>query len=408
MFISLFKDHFNLLTSPDYGVFYQAGKEVFNFNIDMYDGTPYYYLPSFATIFSVFTLIDFATSQWIWLFLLLFFGIISMIEFDRILKFNKMNLLTRFFILMVISNGLKLMQGFDYLQPKIVMLYLFAFFIRREIEIRNNLRKDDLRFKIIQYIILSFIIGINPSFFFFIFIYLLYNVNSVKDIFGKEKIKDYTIFLIIFLLQNIIFLIHPSLIISFLKNGIFDMGNSPFYTLSDLTYNFVLEHHTFLPQCPLAYIGTVFSMNRVIIGIISMILSAFFSIVIIIKQNLSLEKKLGLFFLVSLLFNIYLSPTILITILPFIILLLFPDSKFQDDEKYNNFIDYIRKNINVLIGLLFFSILYFMPDLSLVYRIFPFTINIPIQLLLLGNLYVYLILSFIFYIIYKKRYKERI
>ena len=76
-------------------------------------------ISSFATIFSVFTLIDFATSQWIWLFLLLFFGIISMIEFDRILKLNKMNLLTRFFILMVISNGLKLMQVFDFLQPKI-------------------------------------------------------------------------------------------------------------------------------------------------------------------------------------------------------------------------------------------------------------------------------------------------
>jgi len=118
--LSLIKDNF-VLEASDYPSFYDAGRYIFTEPEKVYSSAiipRYRYLPSFATLFSIMTLLPYDLGEWVMFFLLLFFSIFSITLLNKILVLkNVERKLNRFFYLIVFSNGLIITQTFDYLQP---------------------------------------------------------------------------------------------------------------------------------------------------------------------------------------------------------------------------------------------------------------------------------------------------
>ena len=172
--LSLIKDNFILIAS-DYPSFYAAGQYIFTdpeLVYSSYIAPRFRYLPSFATIFSIMALFPYNTSQWIFFFILLIFGEISIKLFNDILKLKNVNHNpTRFLFLLVLSNGLIITRTFDFLQTKLIVIYLFLLFLKREIKFRTT--EDEnvniIKFKFIQFMILVFAISMVP--------YSIFNFN---------------------------------------------------------------------------------------------------------------------------------------------------------------------------------------------------------------------------------------
>jgi hypothetical protein len=383
-YISLFKDGFSLINSVDFPAFYYAGKFIFTnpemVYINKYPSR-YFYLPSFAMLFSVLSLMPYEIAVWIFFFIILIFGVLSIIQFDKILILKGVdNKFNRFIFLIVISNGLLIMQVFDYLQTKFIVLFLLLLFLKREIEKSQHKREDDLRFLFAQLMILIFALSMIPHYFFLLIIYLLNNTR-IESIFYKSQLKKYFLCLFVFLFQNIMFLIFPILIFDFLKGFSFQIGF--FDSLSLLYY---------------------FYNNDFLIVLISIISMTFLCISLSFHENLSIDSKFGYFILFSLFLNTYINQTIFSVLLPLVLLLFV--YKMEELDNYchlSNYFIFIKKNRLLFIGLFCISMLYFMHPIKFYYRFIPQLSSLPMILIILRWTIVYLILTFDLYLLKKRR-----
>jgi len=408
--VSLIKDDFNILGASDFPAIYYAAKYIFTKPELVYSDAivpPYPYTPCIATIFAPIALLPLETAHWIYLIITLILSYLLIINFDQILKIKHIERkLHRLIFLLAISNGLRYVQLFDYLTSKMWTAFFLIYFLRREIEFRElNKNRDNLKFKFIQWMILIFSIGISPQFFFLIFLYLFYNIKF-REIFSKKQIKIYFLMIVVFFIQNfmfiIIFLVAPESI-TFFFGGSW-RGRHMIYR-PNLTYEYLVENRVRLPADTLSHIFLVlslyFDLSALNYDLLlpSLIIMSIITILIHFKKKLSLEEKFGYFAIFSLFFNTMIAPRYYIVLLPFIAILFI--NKMKDCEKI---MEFIKLNSLLLLGLICIVILYFIPEIHYLLRVFPILYHVPIGFLILRQTFVYAILTSTI-IILNKKYK---
>ena len=366
---------------------------------------PYPYAPCIATLFAPIALLPFEIAHWIYLIMIYILAVLLLINFDKILQIKGIeNKLYRLIFLISISNGLRYIQLFDYLTSKMWTAFFLILFIRREIEYRElNKDRESFKFNFTQWMILIFSIGISPQLFFLIFIYLFYNIK-LREIFSKKQIQIYFLMILVFLIQNfmflIILLISPESIIYFF-GGSWRGRHSVYWP--NLNYDRLVEQRVRLPADTLSHIFLVlslyFDLSALKFDLLfpSLILMSFITLVIHFKKYLVIEEKFGYFALSSLFFNTMIAPRYYIVLLPFIAILLI--DKLNDCEK---FMEFVKLNLILILGLICIIILYFIPEIHYLLRVFPILYNVPIVFLLLRQTFVYIVLTTTIFILNKK------
>jgi hypothetical protein len=391
--ISQIKDNF-IIVAADYPAFYDSGKYIFIHPENVYSNliTPRYrYLPSFATIFSIMTIFPYDISAWIWFCLLFIIGSLSLLIFNKILILKGIdNKIVRLLFLLLISNGLKIMQTFDILQTKIVGLFFILLFLMREIKYRKLEEYDfnSFKFNFIQLSLLIFVIGMMPFFIFLVAIYLLYNVNY-RNIFSKTQIKKYLILILVFLYQNFMFFIAPVLMTGFFSgtSNAF-RTNYTIYTPMEIVNNQIIypvdSLSCFIYALGITYVNT--SLTLTIFASLIILLT----IILLIKKNMTLERKIGYFTLFSLFFNVYPRPNTMVVFMPLIAL-----AFVRKIDIKGKILEFVKTNFVFLISLISLSLLYLMPPIHYIYDAFPFLMNIPysLSILLMRWTVLYIILA---------------
>ncbi|MFX1445301.1 MAG: hypothetical protein ACFFHV_17945 [Promethearchaeota archaeon] len=400
--ISLIKDNFNILGASDFPAIYYAAKYIFTKPELVYSDAiqpQYPYTPCIATIFAPIALLSFETAHWIYFIITLLLSYLLIINFDQILKIKNVDRkLHRILFLLAISNGLRYVQLFDYLTSKMWTACFLIIFIRREIEYRElNKDRENIKYKFVQWMILIFAIGISPQFFFLIFLYLFYNIKF-KDIFTKKQIQNYLLMILVFTIQNfmifIIFFVAPESIFFFFGGSW--RGRKKVYW-RNLTYEYLIKNRVRLPTDVISHFFQVLSLHYDLSALnfdlllLSLIIMSLITILIHHKKNLKLEEKFGYFSLFALLFyTMIAAPRYYIVLLPAIEILFI--KHFEDCETLTNF---IKTNFLILLGLVCIVLLYFMPEIHYLARVFPIIINIPIELVLLRADYIYALLMIV-------------
>lgn len=406
--LSLIKDHF-FLDPADFDVFYYAGKYAITQPLNLYYGpvAQFYNLPIIAYLFSPLSIFDYNIAKWIYFFILLFLGVISIIEFNKIFIIKNTNKLIRFLCLMAMVNGHLILQEYDFLNIKIIVLLLVVIFLRREVELSSlEQERNKYSFLIIQLIILNLIIAFIPHFVYIVPIYLLYG-NSYKKYLCKSQIMKYFLFSILFIAMNFLFLMFPSLITDFLY-GLSHIKKFGF-NFYDITPELIMENNWVTPANTLATVSLFFEIDKLIFSIISIVCMILITGVLFLNQNLSLEKKLGFLALSTLFFNIYFKNSNFLFTVP-LILILFVDyspklSNIENYRKLNSYKTFIMENYLFLIGIIFIALLIFVPPLFYLYRIFPILRLIYVYLILFFQTYIYIIILICFLLILRSRTK---
>ncbi|MBN1216064.1 MAG: hypothetical protein JXA99_11575 [Candidatus Lokiarchaeota archaeon] len=406
MLISIIKDNFYIYDGVDFPSFYYSGKYIYTNPELVYTSIspPYFYLPSFASIFSIISIFEYNTATWIYIFIILIFGILYLREFNKLLVIKGVsNKLNRFIFLIAISNGIILLQNFDFLQTKFITLFLIILFLRREIQYRKNIKDQfDTKFVFTQLFILTFAIGMFPQFAFIVLIYLFKDISNIKDIINRSQLKIYGLFIVILAVQNFIVFVFPNLLLDFLTKGIGfynRVGN-----ISDFTPSWILLQKSSFSVSLFPYFALIFSIEELWFTLISITIMMLITIYLISKYDIKIEEKFAYFFLATLFFSIFVVQTIIIILLPVILILFIYDFKKIDNYlNLKNYGNYIKTNIYFLIAALCISASFLMPTIDLVYRILPFTMDIPIQLLLPIPIFIYVILVIDLYLMIRKR-----
>ncbi len=410
MFLSIIKDDFYIYDGVDLPSFYYSGKYIYTNPELVYTGIspPYFYLPCFAEIFSIISIFDFNTAAWIYLFIIFVFGILYLREFNKLLVVKGVsNKLNRFLFLIVISNGVIILQNFDFFQTKFITLFFILLLLRREIQYREIIKDQfDLKFVFTQLFILAFAISMFPQFAFIVIIYLFKDISKIKDIFSISQLKIYGLFIIILAVQNFIVFVFPNLLLDFLTKGIGfynRVGN-----ISDFIPSKIFESKNSFSVGLFPYLALIFSIKELWFTIVSLTIMVLITIFLISKFKLKIEEKFAYFFLGSLFFSIYVGRTIIIILLPIILILIIYDfEKIENYRTLKNYGKYIKTNIYFLIGLLCVSASFLMPTLDLAYRILPFTMDIPIRLFLPIPIFIYIILIIDLYLMKRKRSNKK-
>ena len=413
-FIALYKDNFTLIPAADFSPCYYAAKYIFTEPEKIYflEGQPYPYTPFFAILFFPMGFLSFEQAHIFFFVVLLIIAELIVIIFNQILILKKLsNKFYRLLFLIAISNGIIYVQTFDTLPVRLLTAFGLIWFLKREIKYRiteRNLTKN--KFIFTQMMILSFAFGLTPQYTFLVLLYLFHNAKF-KDFFSKFQIKRYLLFLFSFIIQNfmliVIYLISPRAIESFIKGssrGQRILGGDP------ITYSDILTQRPRDPtdgiSITIRVLSQYFDLSGIQINILlfSVIIMSIITLLIHLKQNLTIENKFGLWALFSLFFYTYTYERYFVGLLP-MITLLFLNYELNSDK---NILNFIKKNYLILIGLLTIMILYFIPPIHYLIRVFPILMNLPIALLYLKYIYVYLILSFALYMLHKKKQKYKI
>lgn len=401
--LSIIKDNFYIYNAADFDWFYYASKNIFSDPVHVFSPSSpedYNYAPSIVTIFGVIVAIfSFKASAWILFICLFIAAVFSIVEFNKILILYKVdNKIHRFLYLIVLSNGLRFIQLFDVLQTKIIVAFLLLLFLRREIQIRHSADKpNDFKFRFTQMMILIFAIGLVPHYALFLIIIYLFHGITLKEIFKKEQIKKYLLMIVVFLIQNfmyiVVFILSPKELLYIF--GYMSQGSRTFpqnITYSDLELiNFKLPPDalsTFFHIVNL-YIDLTFLHFNIllVISILSLLIT---SIVLSAKKNLNIEQKFGYIALFSLFLNVYYHVRDLNLLLPLVALLFIINLK--NEKKVLNF---IRNNVIWIFGLALISILYFVPPLYFLVKYFPFISSVPfiILFLIMPIIYIFIVLA---------------
>jgi hypothetical protein len=329
----------------DFYCFYTAGRYALTNPTNLYNvpGLPYVYLPSWAMSFSItISLFPFQIAYIIYNIIIFLVGAISIFEFNKILKLMDVKKqIHRFMFLIIISNGYFVYTQFKYCQFKFIILLIFLIIIRREIQYRNKGKEKDLKFYIINYAILVYAIGIAPYLIFLVFIYVFHDIGF-HELIDKVNIQKYFILLILFILENFLFVIYPSLIFDFLKC---------FYHPTTLGGRLVTVLYM------KGFVELSKRQMTVMLFIFYPIL-AISTIVLILYKGLKIEEKFSFFLLAFLFFGLHSHQDLLALVLFGIILLLFAPFLKQDVEG----IEFIKVNKLVLIGIFSIGCMFFVSD----------------------------------------------
>jgi hypothetical protein len=360
----------------DFSIFYNAGKRVLNDPKDLYT-EGYLYTPFFAMVFSIsISLLPPMVAYFIWYIFNYILAIFMLLEFNKILALKGINKkLYRLFYLIILSNGWSIYYQFYLNQNKLIIVYLLLLILRMEIEIRKNIRKKDLRYRVIIYTFFIIIISLAPYFIFIIFIYLFYDIR-LKELFKSESAKIYFIIIILFFSFNILFIVFPTLVIDFIQYAVSLSGN-----LDPLNFFFYFKQ--LIPN-ELDFILTI----------ISTLLVSLTTIILILNNKLELEDKYGYFMFFYLLFSIFMRTTIIIIIIACILILYINHLAME-----KNFKKFIKSNFWVILGFIAIIGLCFNYDYEKFFTFIPLKIIFYLRYVIILS-----ILSFsLFFLKYKKQ-----
>lgn len=401
--LALIRDSFNLY-GIDSDSFYNAGKSIFS-DVESVYTEGFYYLPIFAVLYSFISMFPFWLSEWILFFILLLFSFLSIITFDKILTLKSIENPFRFLFLFISFNGHTWFIQFDLLNVKIIVLFLFLLFLKREIDVKNKENERGIRFLIMQLLILNLIISMLPYFFFLVIIYVFHEVH-IKEVFKLHQIKKYCIFLSVFFLLNFSVFLNPKLFIYFL-NGL-EFGEYSFLNYDSLTPQAIIEEDILFRTNFFLWVELIlgFKINT---SLLSIVLLSIVTVALLILKDLTLEKKIGYFILASLLINVFVRMSLHVVSLPLILLLLLTDGEKLNSMKLDK--NLIKDPLFISFSITCFSImsLMFLPDVEFLYRTFSFLQIIPFKVLILTwtILYIILAISLYFFINVKAKIKEK-
>ncbi len=376
-----------VLENNDFTILYNSGKTLLQNPNNLYkEGSGYYYLPIFASFFSIFVLLfPISIAQYVYFTLLLILAILIPYEFDKILILKKVEKKTRFFFLMVISNGFLIYRQFFYNQFKFIILIILLVIIRREIQYRILEKEKNIKFYLINFNLILFAVAIFPYFIFLLFIYLFFEIK-LKEINKMINLQKIGLLIFFFCLQNVLFFIFPSNIFTFI---------SFFQTYDSLeTQQYSSKFFGFEIQ-------NLFLTNLVLTIIIFII-----TLLLILNNNLNIEQKFAIFSLAAIYFSL-LALRIMVILFPFIIFLFIP---FLNETR--QIINYLKKNLVILFGLLSIIIHYFLDEswhsyiLTTFFPLFEeIYYNDYVQFLLNFSIKIILLMSIM--ILYSRRYYIR-
>lgn len=397
--------YYNFSPVPvDYHTFYTAGKYIFIDPEIVYTGAlptqmGFYYLPIFACVFSPLSLFEYKISMWIFFLILIIIYWLSTIELNKILILKGVNdKFSRFLILMVFSHGFRMWQMFNHLTVKWIVMLFIILFVRREIEKRKAGEKEfSFKFFFIQMNILFFAISMSPVLIFIIFIYIFNNVRF-KTIFDKIQLHKYLLGIGAFVLQNFMFLFFPKMLYIYItRTSAYPFGLMRIdFNIWDVTHKEVIEDRVIFTKCSFPLMMQLLNLQN-FVGFISLISIISFTILLCLKNNLSIEDKFGYFMLFSLFFNIFFIITRNLSIvIPFVILLFINKIQGLNNSKnFRSLINYLKNNYKFIIGLMTIVFINFYPEMHLLLRLIPILKIIPVPILALNWTFDYIILLII-------------
>ncbi len=339
----------------DFRPYYYAGKQILSNPSKLYEVEGYVYLPSFAILYSI--LFSWQPIYIVWYTHYAFnivLAFLCVIYYDKILlELNLKRKKARLILNTFIVFGWVIYFIFYFNQAKFIVVICFFIVLKRELKYKNDNKKKDIKYYLINFALLSFSLSITPYFIFFVLLYIFYDIEF-KKIFQKSFIIKFGLFLLVFLIENFMFFIYPEIIFDYLKKGL-----------------------TKIPQnwCQLIILRE-FPLSPSVINIIKIlsIIIFFISIIILLnfREKLSLEKMFGYLSFIFLYFNIWKGYDTLVLIIPFILLLFLPYLKSND------FQDPYLKKIRI-ISFISILILELEPSYnSVIFNAFPFMKNYPL------------------------------
>lgn len=344
-------------------------------------------MPSFAISFSItISLFPFEVAYLIFYTINYLSGIVSILEFNKILKLMgvKKNI-HRFMFLIIISNGYIVYMQFRFCGFKYLILIIFLVIIRREMQYRKERKEKDLKYYIINYAILIYAIGVAPYFIFLLVIYLFHDIRF-HELTEKMNIQKFCIMSFLFILENFLFVIYPSLIFEFLKSFYHPAKGRKLVRmlyLKDLVY--------------------ISRLQMIIMILIFNTILAIITLFLILYKKLKIEEKFSYFLLAFLFFGVYSWWFLLALVLFSFTLLLFVPFLNQDVEG----LEFIKSNKIFLIGLLSIGIMFCITDIFILYHFIPiyfryiFVIYYKVNMLIL-----HIIMLACLFTLYIKRMKD--
>ncbi|MFX1238684.1 MAG: hypothetical protein ACFFAS_03360 [Promethearchaeota archaeon] len=409
-FIALLKDRFEITPAIDFPTLYYSAQYIFTRPEQIYFifPYPYPYTTFFACIFSPIILIfTMEQAHWFYFFLIITLTMFCVYFFDQILDTKGIsNRFHKFLILMCISNGLIFMRMYDILNTSIFSAFGLLWFLKREIKYRElGKNLEDTKFIFTQMVLLIFSIGMAPQYAFLALIYLFHNIK-INEIFSRIQIKKYLLLIAAFFLLNFmmvyIFFVSPEAIANFF-GGSYRGGGSLYRTPETNDYDYYLSNKVFEDIAGIRLFFNILSLFIDLSGIsisimtisIILITSATF---FILSTRYSIEKKFGLWALSALLMYSFLKPRYFVSILPMVALLFIDKNIFESKKLF----EFLKRNYLYIVGLGSILLLYFMPPIDLIIRIFPFLIIIPIELMYFRWILIYLILFSTAFLLYRR------
>lgn len=346
----------------DFGFFYESGTRVLTDPINLYKMEKFYYLPSAATFFA-FTLAIFplSISYYAFYFTNIVLGILIVREFNKILILLDIeDKFTRFLFLILISNGWFLHRIFTFNQTKLIVSFLLVLIIKREIQYRIGEREKDLKYYFINYFTLIFLIGLAPILI-LVFIIFLFNDINIRDFFKKKSIKIHLLIIVIFLFQNILFIIFPSLIFDyFAKDGL-----NWAYVLPGYCNCFFFEIGYYLSE---PFFTLYFISSTIIIAVITIILA--------FHPNLRLETKIGFFSLSYLILGMFSGFMLCYMNMMFSLFLLIPNINKKEKK-----MEFIKENKLISVSLLIYAAIIFISPLETIQTYLLITNEYPFNII---------------------------
>jgi len=410
--IALYKDNFTLIPAADFPTYYYCSKLILTNpeKIYFFEIQPFPYTPFFAILFIPMGFLTFEQAHVFFFSVILILSLICIILFDQIVILKNITKKShRLLFLIAISNGIIYVQMFDTLGARILTTFGLLWFLKREIKIRV-LNKEVTKSKFIfsQMMILIFMFGVTLQYVFLVLLYLFYNVKF-KDILSNVQVKKYFFLILSFLIQNfmliVIYFISPEAILNFIGGSY--RGNRTIAG-SRITYDYILEKRPRDPtdgiSITLVVINQYYSLAGIYINILllSVIIMSIITLFIHLKKELKIENKFGLWALCSLFFYTFTHERYFVGLLP-MITILFLDYPLKSDKYIINF---LKANYLQILGLFCIIILYFVPPIHYLIRIFPLLVNIPIAFLYLKYIYIYISLVIILLFLKKKQKKN--
>ena len=368
----------------DFYIFYNSGKKILKNPAKLYKDPGYLYMPSFALLFaSSLSLFPLNIAYSIFFIINYILGVLSIREFNKILIFmNVKESIHRFLFLLIISNGYFIYRQFQTNQTKYIILVIFLFIIRRELQFNIYQLEKDLKYFLINYNLFIFALAVAPNFLFLLLIIIFLDIPR-NELFKKENLKKYSIVFLVFIIQNFLFIIFPNLIFDFIDG-----------------FNRPSEFHDNVELLYLRGWLDISARNVRYLLISSIIILFLISLILSFNNKLQIEEKFGYYALAYLFIGVHGSSRKLpIVLLPLILILFVP--YLNQDLKG---IEFIKRNSILLIGLLSITLISFLSYYNVLYDMNPNYQESP--LVILDNLkYIIVFTTMMISLIFLK-YKE--